>query len=246
MGRKVGLVISLLVLIGCKKAEERSCFKSLGDESELIQAIPESHTFELGKGLEYRLYQDSTNQIIIRGGSNMITQVEIEQTDSSIRIVNKNTCNFLRKKGDEIVVEIHSADYHFLYGQPTDSVVCMDTIIGDSLLIEFDNGAGSADFKVNLDFLRLYIRDGAGDFHVSGIVNNKSDLILKRNAYGDARDLICPYYFLHSRTTGDLHVNMNGASADIVITGTGDVYYTGSPGSLNFVNMEGDGEFIAE
>jgi len=235
-----------IIAIGCKKSYERSCFKGTGDiDSVVYEFAPGYEEFILGTYLKYEFYQDSSNSVVIRGGKNMIYLVEVVDLDTALQFNDKNMCNFLRNGKDEIIVELHFPSYTHIVGKPSDSVIFKDTISGDVLTIDFKNGAGSSDLKVNLNILVLSITTGAGDFRVGGNVAVKSDLVVKQNAWGDASDLNCPYYFIHSRTNGDLHVNLNGATADIFLTGTGDIYYAGTPADTN-LSVDGDGNLIAE
>ena len=236
------------MFLACKKAPERSCFKGNGTLSEVTHSIENVNVFELGKGIKYLFYQDSSNQIIVRGGENLIHKIELTQTDSVLTIRNKNKCNFLRKKdsednSDKIVVEIHYPAYHYIIGEPTDSILFMDTITGEHLDITVSNGAASMDLNVNLNSLYILFHDGAGDFKVRGNVAWKSDLIVKTNSWGNAEGLNCPNYFLHNRSTGDLHVNLSNAGASVFLHGTGNIYYTGAYTSVT-IDKQGDGEFL--
>lgn len=246
MGRGLVYIIIALVIVGCKPSEDRSCWKGHGEETSLVHPISGIEHFDLGKGLKYRFYQDSTNQIIIHGGENMVKQVEILQEGDTIYISNKNKCNFLRDADRELIVEIHSSDFEAITGEPSDSVAFMDTINTDRLSIKIKNGAASLDLNINSDFLDILLFDGSADLRVGGNVAIKTDLIVKTASYGDARDLICPFYFLHSRSSNDLYVNLDGSDADVVLKGAGDIIYSGVPGTINIVEDNADGEIIPQ
>ncbi len=246
MGKKLIVILTLFALSACKKPDERACFKNLGDTDSLV--IPFAGNFDefvLGGNIKYEFYQDSSYQIVVKGGKNVIPFIEATDQDTALVIQNKNRCNFLRDGNSKITVELHFPEYKQLSGTPDDSVTFKDTISGSVLEIEFLGGACSMVLNVDLNILKINLAFSAGDFYVGGQVAVKSDLVVKTNAYGNATALVCPYYFLHNRSNADLHVNLEASSADIFIAGTGDIYYTGNPFST-IVSDAADGELIAE
>jgi len=64
------VLFSLIIFVfsSCKKAENRPCFKSFGDLSELEISIDSVQKFELYGGLVYNFYQDTLRKIVIKGG----------------------------------------------------------------------------------------------------------------------------------------------------------------------------------
>ena len=93
----------MIVISSCKKAEDRSCWKSAGKSSDTIIYVNNFSKLSLNENMSFELIQDSINSIHISGGKNLISQIQVQQnSDGSIDINNLNKCNFLRYKNDQI------------------------------------------------------------------------------------------------------------------------------------------------
>ena len=77
---KLTKITAVLLLIfhfsACKKSEDRKCFKGIGDETIKTISLPTFDKLLLKEHIEYILIQDSTNQMIIRGGENLVNYIE--------------------------------------------------------------------------------------------------------------------------------------------------------------------------
>ena len=237
---RICLFILSLLIFSCKKAEEKSCFKSLGEADSLVYSFDSTNQFILSERIKYTLYQDSTNQIIVKGGKNVIPKVAVTISDSIIEIKNENRCNFLRDKEAKIEVEIHSKHYHKIKASPTDSMIFKDTIVDKRLDIELLNGGGFMDLPMDVHQLRLDVIGGVTHFKLSGEVKGFSQIFMKVNSYGDASELTAKYYSLYNNSTGDLSVNLEAAETIARVSGTGDIIYHGNPASLD-IEKTGDG-----
>lgn len=63
------LFISIsIILFSCKKAEDRTCWKSAGDETKLEVSLESFDKLFLREHIVYELVQDSLNKLVITGG----------------------------------------------------------------------------------------------------------------------------------------------------------------------------------
>ena len=229
-------------MLSCKKASERSCWKSYGDEAELEYPISEVDSITLLKNIKYRIYQDSLNKVVVKGGENVVGLVEVVQEGGHLKVSNENSCNFLRDSDKKIEVEIHYPEYNRIYCEPSDSVVFEDTITGDSLFFEMRNGGGSGILNVNVNFIRINVSFGTGDYRLSGQADH-AELKVQNNGFADCRDFLADFVFVHSVSTADLYVNLQGSSVLMDIQGTGNVYYIGDYNAISNTSS-GSGELI--
>ena len=237
------LVILILLVVGCKKPHERQCYKSHGDTDSLIHAIENISYFDLGKRIRYRIFQDSLNQVIVHGGENIISFIELEKEADTLRIRNKNRCNFLRNKEEHVFVDIHYPEYNKIRCDITDTLQFMDTIEATKLDIKLVEGGGYMELDVDVNQFRLDVTDGVTNFKVGGNVTGTSEIFVKVLSFGDARNLNSKNYLITNNSTGDFYVNLDNAYTVAKVWGTGNIWYTGVPDTL-IVDQVGDGDIV--
>ncbi len=231
-----------VILASCKKPENRPCWKSWGDETEKIIPLDSVNSFKLYKNIKYRIFEDTTYQVIVRGGENMLNQIEVLNSNYELTVNNTNSCNFLRNAGKQIEVEIHYPYFKRLYFEPSDSVIFENTINSDSLFIEIRESGGSLVIDANADFFSINVSHGTGDYILTGYANN-SEVKIQNNGFADASGFSSPNMFIYHNSTGDLKCNLEGTNAKINLEATGNLYYSGNPSSTSLIN-KGSGEFI--
>jgi len=236
-------VISIFVLLlGCKKTEDRPCYKSFGDVVEKEIALDSVNKFELYKNIKYRFYQDSTKKIVVRGGKNMVNFVDIRTLDYVTSINNLNKCNFLRNSDKLMEVDIHYPTYNSIYAEPTDSIIFMDTLKGDFTKIELRNGGGVLDLTVDMNHISLSVSFGVGSYVVKGRTKY-SNLSIQNMGRGDALGLTSNFISIYQNSSNDLYSNFDSAEVKILYYANGDVFYSGTPDSLSISGV-GDGEVL--
>lgn len=243
--KKSGILLSILLLLGsCKKAEERTCIKGYGDEQTIEIPIDSVSKFYLYKNLSYRIYQDTLKKIVLTGGSNMISNIEVTNSAGDLSIRNLNRCHFLRDYEKRIFVDIHYPTFERFYCESQDTLMFMDTITSPNLYIEQVLGGGHVKLHIEGGNLVLIARNGVGSFNVSGHVNH-ADLRVQANGSGIAQNLSASSFEIYQNSTADIRVNINQAETYVDIRGTGHVIYTGIPDTLNLIKS-GAGEMILE
>lgn len=238
----VFLHLLLLVISSCKKSEDRGCFKSTGDATSIEIPLDSVHSFNLYKNIRYRIFQDSLRKVVVNGGENVVNFIDVQNENGIVSIRNTNSCNFLRKSEDFIEVEIHYPYYKEFYIEPSDSVIFENTIEADSLIIEIREGGGSAKLDVDVNFISINVSYGTADYVLTGQANN-AEIKIQNNGFADASGFNAPYIFIYNNSTGDLKIDLTNSDAFVVIEGTGEVYYSGTPDAID-LNTIGSGQLI--
>jgi hypothetical protein len=229
-------------LSSCKKSEDRTCYKSTGEQTKIDIPLDSVHTFKLYKNIKYRIFQDTLRKVVVKGGQNVVNFIDVENENGIVSIHNKNKCNFLRKSEDYIEVEIHYPYLKRFYAEPSDSVIFENTITADSLMIELREGGGSAYLDVDVNFFAINVSYGTADYTLSGKANN-AEVKIQNNGFADALKFNAGYLFVYNNSTNDLRIDLTNSDAYVVIEGTGDIYYSGNPAAAN-VDQIGSGSFI--
>ena len=245
MARKVQIVVisCLLIFASCKKSEDRSCWKFHGEESSLeIPIVDSVHTWYLNKGIKYRIFQDSSRKIVVKGGKNMLNLVEVKQEGTDLTVNNHNKCNFLRSAKRHVEVEIHYPYVGEFYFEPSDSVIFEGTIVSDTLRIQLAFGGGTMVLDADADYLNVVVSRGTGDYILSGQANH-AEVKVQDKGFADATNFTASSLFAYQNSTADLKINTEGAGVLVIIDGTGDVYMKGTPTQLTSV-INGSGQLI--
>jgi hypothetical protein len=230
-------------LFSCKKAEERTCFKSTGELSELDVAVETFNELNLGKSLNYALVRDTVNFIRVKGGRNLLQSIYSEVIDGILYIENKNRCNFLRSYAEILEVEIHFTHLNRIEGRISHDLRSNDTIVGSYFNLELTGASGNVQVLVDTDFINGFVNDGNGDYSIAG-KTKYAHIQANSNGLADARGLwVQEQLEVSSRSIRAIFCHAEGIPLVVNIEATGDVFYTGTPSSIA-LNRTGSGNLI--
>gem|GEM_PF-3494371 len=236
------VILLLLGIIGCEKAEDRSCFKSTGSYAERELPLDSIRHFDFGDRIKYRIYQDNYNKMIIKGGKNLIQNIDVQNRDNVLYIENKNTCRFLRNSPDIVEVEIHYPHMKSFFMDISDSVIFMNKIKAYSLIVEMRNGGGSLKADVDVHKISMVVSHGAADFTLSGKAD-EAELKIQNNGAANAINFRSVYVYIYQNSTANMFINLDGSSALISVDGTGNVFYGNTAGNIEREGL-GEGQII--
>lgn len=244
---RVSLVIFLVFAISaCKKADQRNCFKSIGSETTKTIALPAFDKLLLKEHIEYVLIQDSTDQLVIRGGENLVNFIHFEIVEENrIKIENKNKCNFLRKLNTKIIVEIHYTEINDIHFEGTESLTNIGTMEIRYLSLLIRDGAGSVKLNIDTPLTFADISHGWGDYTFTG-KTEYAEIRARSNGYCDVLGLVVrDSLYTSNSTAGTIKVNADGIPLRGEILTNGKTMYRGTP-SLIDVKITGTGKLVHE
>lgn len=236
------LILTIAAIYSCKKKEERSCWKGHGDETSLEIPLDSVSNWNLHKRIKYRIFQDSTRKLVIKGGENLVNLISAENNGTEMTIRNNNKCHFLRGSDRIIEVEIHYPHFNRFYMEPSDSVIFMGTIVTDSFRVQMRQGAGSLVADVNANFLQVTASEGAGDFTLTGTANY-AELKMNEQGFSNATGFTTNSIFIYQNSRNSMLVNIEGSSVIMWIDGTGNVYTVGTAAAIAEEGI-GSGEML--
>jgi len=241
-----GLIVFLVfvsLLTSCKKAEDRACFKGVGEELTREVEVESFQTLFLGSHIEFVLVQDTVEKVVLTGGENLLNFIGLNIVDGELRVTNDNKCNFLRTYKKSITAEIHLVDITQIEYEGTTPLVCSNQLTCPSLLILIKEGAGEFGLKINNDVLLTNISNGWGNIKISG-TTKYAKLEAFSNGFIDAYDLnVLDSMHVISKTPGTMKVNANNALLRSETSSKGDIWYIGTPTLIDH-NQYGTGELI--
>ncbi|NVK64376.1 MAG: DUF2807 domain-containing protein [Flavobacteriales bacterium] len=242
--RQYALYIFLgLVLVSCKKPENRSCVKSAGEDTELVHYVDPFNKLDIGPNMKIVLVQDTEEKIIVRGGKNLVNFVHFDVTDETLTLKNENKCNFLRSYKHEIEVEIHLVNLINVLFKGTKELTCSNQLNLSYLTFVIQEGAGTCHLNINCNSLYLGSGFGWGNYVVKGNANYVK-IDLRDNGFGDFNGLqVQDSATVISASSEKMEVNLDGILARVETSSYGDIWYIGTPSFLEY-NRYGEGELI--
>jgi hypothetical protein len=232
-----------LVLIACKKPENRRCAKTAGEDSELVHMVDSFDKLDIGPNFKVVLVQDSVEKVIVRGGKNLINFIQLEVTDGILTIVNDNKCNFLRSYKHVVEVEIHLINVINVLFKGTKELSCANQLHLPYLTFEIQEGAGKCNLNLNCYSLFLGSGFGWGNYEVVGQTNFLK-VNFRDNGFGDMYGLqVLDTATVISSSSERMKINLGGAAARVETSSYGDIWYIGTPTFLEYYQY-GEGELI--
>jgi hypothetical protein len=242
------LLLGLLIVttFSCKKSEDRRCFKSTGEEGvrEVTVESPVDSLF-LNDNFTYRLVPDETEYILVTGGENVISFVDIDQATGRIEVSNSNKCNFLRSFKKELVVEIHLSQLRYLEYTGGGRVEALDTLNAPDFRLRIIDGGGPVDLTLASGYIEAIITQGYGDFTLRGTTLG-AFFLCQTNSFCNTNELVVSGNLeVNSNSGADMYVNASGADFKAQIGRKGNIYYKGIPSQLATVLL-GEGQVLPQ
>ena len=238
------LVTAILVFgSSCKKAEDRSCFKTTGELVTLDVPSADFTELNLGKRLNYSLVRDTVNFVRIKGGKNLVKSIRVEVIDNILYIENINRCNFLRDLSTIIDLEIHYKNLNRVDGVVSHELTTQDTIFAEFFNLRLVSASGNASLLVSTNYLNGFSNDGNVDYQFAG-KTNVAHIQVYSTSSADVRALqVQEKLEISAGTSRAVYCRADGIPLVVNIFGVGDVYYTGTPTSIT-LNKTGAGNLI--
>lgn len=227
VGTKIVLLwSSIFILIGCKKPEDRACWKKKGEDTELTLPLsPALERIAIHQRLGLHLVQDLTQDpyIKIKGGANLISHIAANEDGSWLVIEDENKCGFIRKNKEAVEIEVNMHQLKDLWLDNGANVTNEDTLHYEGLKITVEKYAtGDVDLtlKANEIAYQNYQDESVVNLVFRGEV---AHLVLEHNGYGTL-----------NAEQG------NFQQVDIIHYGINDVYVKGSTEINAFIKSRGN------
>jgi hypothetical protein len=243
MIKYIFVFVCILAVSSCKKAEDRSCWKTVGENASKEILLEPFDKIKLHAHINYLLVQDSTDKLVLKGGKNLLNFVTAEKNDDVLEVKNENKCNFLRNYDKNITVEIHFTSLINIHFEGSEPLLSKGKLKFDWLTLLIRDGAGPVELDFEAQYINTILAHGFGSFKYTGSTN-RANFNIRSNGYGDAFGLsVNDSLTVVSKTQGDVRVNANGAKLKAQTEADGDILYKGLPSSIQF-NQYGTGKLV--
>lgn len=241
------LIIALIGLsfFSCKKAENRKCFKGSGEDAEQVIVTDKNiDTLYLYDDIYYTLEQGEETKVVLTGGENLLSHIQVEFNNGRLTVENQNKCKFLRSYKEQIRAKIYVDSITYIHYEGSKELMSKDTLRSNELRIIITDGAGSTDLTLVNGYTSATVTHGFGDFTLRGKTIS-AYLHCNTNSFCDTRSFdIQNFLIVYSNTVGNMKVNASTNHFAATINQSGNIEYTGTP-LVETLIFKGSGKVIS-
>lgn len=241
--RYFNIIIVLMMLSSCGGEQKDDCITKLGKVvSEQRDVLPFDKLYVEDR-IKVFLVQDSINygRIELNGPSNLLNQIESTVTDNQLRLINTNTCNFIRSFNYDINVYVYIKELTEIHLESIAEVVSNDTININFLNI-FHPALSDINLILSGDEVFIRSRNSAstilrGNLRVlKGSIEEISNL--------DAQYLVCEEVYIDTHSPLDCYINATKGMY-LKILNSGNIFYINEPTDYKILaEQTGSGQLL--
>lgn len=237
-------ILIAILFFSCKKAEDRTCFKGTGDESErIIYTQEDVDTLFLYDDIYYTLEQSNETKVVLTGGENLLSHIDVEIQNGKLTMTNNNKCRFLRSYKNKIYATVFVDSVKYIHYEGVKEMKSKDTLFSNELRVYIRDGAGSTDLTLVNGYTSVTVTHGFGDFTLRG-KSLYANLYCNTNSYCDTRSFqVANDLIVKSNTVGKMLINANNSKLFATIMESGNIEYVGIPFSTT-LERNGKGKLI--
>lgn len=229
--------ILLLVYNSCKKNET----KCIDGNADIIQDQRDLDPFVnvavIGAFLT-SIDQTQSHSVDLFAESNIVPIIRTDVGNEQLRvIVQDGNCY---NTNLPVEIHIHSPDYEIIQSDGSGDI-SLNNLDLDELTFNL-NGSGNANAILDIQNFTLS-NTGSGNATIVGN-GNRGDYVNSGSGNIYASNYFQESAYLVSSGSGDVHIYAT-ETLDVVLTGSGNVYYKGNPANIN-QNITGSGQLINE
>lgn len=216
----------LVTFLSCKKENAFDCLKSNGVRHTEIRSLLYFDKVEVNDKIEVTLVKGQNYSAEVRAGKNIIKNIRTEVKDATLKIENKNTCNFVRGYKHKIEIVVTVPYLSTLIHKSVSDIYFDKDFKQDSIFVDVES-SGSVHLTGEFDCIRT-LSDGNGDLYLSGSTKRLETYTQGTN-YIHAENLtVTDLARVELFSLGDCYLDGNGLQRlEYRIGKSGNLYYSG-------------------
>lgn len=231
--KKLLFIFVLGCLFACDSEDANDCFQKTGDIIQKEIVVSSFDKILVNRNIELILKEAPETRVLIETGKNLLNDVEVVVVNNQLRVVDNNTCNFVR---DYIPTKIYVSAPNITqircstqYDISSDGVLNYSNL---SLFSEDFNSEGDftiGDFRLQVNSNSLSVTsNNLSSFYISGETNNLSVGFYAGSGRFEGAGLLAQNVIVSHRGYNDMIVNPQ-FSLTGVLRGTGDLISKNHP-----------------
>ena len=241
--KKCLITLSVLILLtqfGCNSPDAFDCIKKTGTKVEEEIILGEFEKIAIYDGLQLNLVYGEKQEVIIKGGENLIPNVDFQLKEKQLTITDDNGCNWVRDY-EPIVITITSNRLIEVRSGGYGLIKSINTLNFDQLLVESKDGSGDFELDVAVDQLRV-VNNSFSNIYISGLANYLSIGHWYNDGRFNGTDLEINNVGISHNGVNDIYIRVKEKLSG-ELTSRGNIIYFGNPEIVE-VNVSGTGQLI--
>lgn len=234
------LILLVFAFWSCKKENMCDCVKSTGPTNTIYHDVQGFTCVTADDKMDVYLTQGAKYEVKVEAGRNLQPLIKTELDGETLKVYNRNRCNWVRGYKHKINVYITAPYFQYVKNIGVGTIQSVGTITQDSIKVRIEN---SGDVHLNLN-TKSFVGSthGNGDLYLTGVTDNFGYDYNGTNFLYLSDLTVNSYVYLHSVSIGSAYVKApNNGIMDVVLDRSGNAYYTGTPKIINLKrNSKGD------
>lgn len=237
------LLIIGLLLSACKDPQERKCLKGSGEHTQVIRQLEPFNELHLHDQIDYTLIQDSLDQVVIRCGENLIELVSTDVSQGKLKIIDENSCHWLRALPIKIEVDVHYSSLNHIISFSSGEIRTLGPARGEQVDFDIIDNAGT--YNLAIEATRSSVQVHAGGPHVT-VTGHSQHMDYYNNSVGiiDAEGFTSTSAWVDNKSDGEIYCTLGTGILWYMLDGLGNTYYRGEPDVIEEVSRLGSGQLI--
>ncbi|MBT0606661.1 head GIN domain-containing protein [Aequorivita echinoideorum] len=222
--KKLILIVSLIVLLGCDSEKGLNCFQTAGDIVQTEMTVATFSKIIVYERTKLFIQQGETQKVTVESGENLMNDIELKVENGVLSIYNNNGCNVVRDYGitKVYVTAPNITEIRSSTGLPIESIGVLRypslTLLSEDRMDE-DVYHIDGDFILDLDVESLSIvANGLSVFRLKGSAEYASFGLFAGDCRIEAADLQVQSLSIFHRSTSEMFVNPQRAIRGSIVS----------------------------
>jgi hypothetical protein len=231
-------ILVILAIAGCEQASMLGSNDKKASREVALEDYRSVWTYGL---FDISLVQDTVHKAVIKGRRSMVENIHFKHEDGRITVT-EGKSNYWQPEADKPRVTFHFDNLNYFRIEEPSSLTSPDTIHTSRLEVIVANELSRVDLKLDVGY--FYLENwttSTGRFRLEGQCH-QLEVKLCGSGVLKADKLAADKAFIRQKSIGDGYVRVSD-TLKVHSTGSGDVYYYGSPGQVLF-QKQSSGQLI--
>jgi len=238
MKKSIYIIFLYLLVVSCNSENAPGCFQTVGDIVTEEFSVDDFSKIRIETDVALQLKQGTTQQVLIKTGENLLSDISVSIENKTLVIRNNNTCNLVRDY-DNVQAIVTTPNISEIRNASSRDVSSEGVLVFPKLTLT-SNSSGSiedvrksGDFYLNLKCENFVVSaNGQSVFYISGTTQQANLVFSDEFPRFEGEDFSIDTLKIRQRSANKMIVSPIDKISG-VIQGTGDVISVNRPSEID-------------